>query len=59
MPRKPRGPARSPKEKIEDVFLDLTLEDQATILEWLRKDHSVCKRERAKQEIKLPLLEGE
>lgn len=44
-----RAPRRTPKEKIEDAFLDLPLEDQATILQWLTKDHAVCKRERTAQ----------
>ena len=51
-----RRPHRTPKEKIEDVFLDLSLEDQATILQWLTKDHTVCKRERANIQAAQPTL---
>jgi hypothetical protein len=53
MPRQPRKPNRTPCEKIEDAFLDLSLEDQATVLERLRKDHAVCKRERSRKIVEL------
>lgn len=59
MPRQPRKPNRTPCEKIEDAFVDLSTADQTMVLEWLRKSHAVCIRERAKTDAKLPPREAE
>jgi hypothetical protein len=43
-----RKPNRTPVEKVEDAFYDLSLDDQASVLVWLAKAHEICRRERAK-----------
>jgi hypothetical protein len=43
-----RQPNRTPIEKLEDTFADLSIEEQVRELEELQKLHRWCKRERSR-----------
>lgn len=44
-----RAPKRTPIEKLEDAFTDLSLDEQSRELKELEKLHRWCKRERTRE----------